>query len=414
MARRREARAASRGDNALVEVAQESQRALEAARRLFAGRDGRIALTVVLAVTAALEATFYTPDTQLPFEQQGDVALAVFFNVLTVPPLLAAARFPLLAAVGTTFCTLVLVAAPEAPLTLTGIGVFLYTIGNLVDRRGLVWGLPFLVPFLFNAMAPYDGGDPGPGSVAPLLLVAAAVLVAESMRKRSEAEAELGATQEAMAESLREQTAMEERARIARELHDIVAHHLSVIAVQSETARLTSPKLSDDARGRFEAIAQTARDALTETRRLLGVLREDAAGDAELAPQPGLDGLAELVDVARDAGANVRLIMQGKVVPLPAGIDLAAYRILQEALTNARRHAPGADVDVEIDYGESAVTLRVRDHGPGPADGELSFGHGLVGMRDRATVAGGTFSAGATEGGGFAVEATLPIAGDAV
>ena len=201
-------------------------------------------------------------------------------------------------------------------------------------------------------MAPFDGGDAGPGSVAPLLLVAAAILVGESTRKRTEAVAELDATQEAMAESVREQTAMEERARIARELHDIVAHHLSVIAVQSETARLTSPKLSADARGRFEAIAATARDALTETRRLLGVLREDVGGEADRAPQPGLEQLAELVDTARDAGANIRLILQGKVVPLPAGIDLAAYRIIQEALTNARRHAPGADVDVEVTYGD--------------------------------------------------------------
>jgi signal transduction histidine kinase len=239
------------------------------------------------------------------------------------------------------------------------------------------------------------------------------VLVGESMRKRSEAVAELGVTQEAMAESAREQTAMEERARIARELHDIVAHHLSVIAVQSETARLTSPKLSADARGRFEAIAATARVALTETRRLLGVLREDVGGEAELAPQPGLEQLADLVDTARDAGADVRLILQGKVVSLPAGIDLAAYRIVQEALTNARRHAPGANVDVEVLYGANMLTLRVRDYGAGPADGELVAGHGIVGMRDRATIAGGTFSSGATEGGGFVVEATLPTDGEA-
>jgi signal transduction histidine kinase len=244
--------------------------------------------------------------------------------------------------------------------------------------------------------------------VAPLVLVVAAALVGESRRKRWEAIAALDVTQEAMAESAREQTAMEERARIARELHDIVAHHLSVIAVQSETARLTSPKLSADARSRFEAIAATAREALTETRRLLGVLREDVGGDADRMPQPGLDRLAELVDTARDAGANIRLILQGKVVALPAGIDLAAYRIVQEALTNARRHAPGADVDVEVSYLDGTVTLRVRDYGPGPAAGELTAGHGLLGMRDRATIAEGTFSCGAAEGGGFVVEATLP------
>jgi signal transduction histidine kinase len=388
-----------------MEFAVESKSLIESTRRLFAGRDGRIALTLVLAVTATAEASVYA-------HQRSNLTPAILANVLAVLPLVAARRFPLLAAAAATFFTFVLLASPKAPLTITGIGVLLYLIGYLVVRRGLVWGLPFLVPFLLNAITPLGGGDARAESVAPLILVAAAMLVGESTRQRSVAEAELGATQEAMAETLQEQTAMEERARIARELHDIVAHHLSVIAVQSETARLTSPELSTDARDRFEAIAQTARDALTETRRLLGVLREDVAGEADRAPQPGLDQLAELVDTARDTGTNVRLVQQGKAVPLPAGIDLAAYRIVQEALTNARRHAPGADVEVEVSYGEHAVLLRIRDHGPGTGDGELLPGHGLVGMRDRATIAGGTFSAGAADGGGIVVEATLPVPDD--
>ena len=393
-----------------MELVHEGQRVLEGTRRLFAGRDGRIALTLLLAVTAAVEASLYTPGTsaEFGFEPQGDPALAVFCNVVAVLPLLAAARFPFLAAAGTTFMTLVLLGASEAPLTLTGLGVLVYTLGHLVVRRGFLYALPLLFPFLVHAMTPFDGAKAGPGSVAPLLLVIATTLIAESSRKRGEAVAALDATQEAMEDSIREQTAMEERARIARELHDIVAHHLSVIAVQAETARLTSPKVSADARGRFEAIAATARDALTETRRLLGVLREDAAGDAERAPQPGLEQLPGLIDTARDAGANIRLILQGKAVTLPAGIDLAAYRIVQEALTNARRHAPGVDVDVEVVYGTSELMLRIRDHGPGPADGTLTTGHGLVGMRDRATMAGGSFSCGPADGGGFVVEATLP------
>jgi len=389
-----------------MNLTETGQRMFTVVRRLFAGRDGRIALTLVLAVTATLEASAYT-------SRRTDLVAAILINVLAVLPLLAARRFPLAAAVATTCCTLFILGSPKTPVTVTGLGVLLYTICNLVRRRGLVWGVPFLVPFFFNAIAPIGGADTGPGSIAPLLLVAAAILVGESTRKRSEAEAEVGAAQEAMAESQREQTSMEERARIARELHDIVAHHLSVIAVQGETARLTSPDLSDDARGRFEAIAQTARDALSETRRLLGVLREDAEGETDRTPQPGLDQLGELVDTARDTGANVRLIRQGKAVQLPAGVDLAAYRIVQEALTNVRRHAPATDVDVEVSYGDDEVTLRIRDHGPGPADGELLPGHGLVGMRDRATVAGGAFTAGAADGGGFVVEATLPISGEA-
>jgi signal transduction histidine kinase len=414
MAWRREARSRSADDNGVVELARDSERLIAGARQLFAGRDGRLALTLVLAVTAAVEASLYAPDSsEFPFESEGNREAAVLLNVLAVLPFLAARRFPFLAAAGTSFVTFIILGGSDAPLTLTGLGVLLYTVGHLVVRRGLVVASLLLLPFVIHAMAPIDGSDVGLASSAPLVLVVAAMLVGESTRQRTEVAAELDATQEAMAESVREQMAMEERARIARELHDIVAHHLSVIAVQSETARLTSPRLSADARGRFEAIAKTAREALTETRRLLGVLREDVGGEAERMPQPGLDRLNELVDTARDAGANVRLILQGKVVPLRAGIDLAAYRIVQEALTNARRHAPGADVDVEVSYRADALDLRVWDHGPGPPDGELVASHGLVGMRDRATMAGGSFSCGAAEGGGFEVDVTLPLAEDA-
>ena len=214
-----------------------------------------------------------------------------------------------------------------------------------------------------------------------------------------------------MAESTHARTVMEERARIARELHDIIAHHLSVITVESEVARLTSPKLSKDAVGRFEAIASTAREALAETRRLLGVLREDNPGEADRTPQPGLDNLDNLIGKAEATGTPIRLVREGKVARLPRGVDLAAYRIIQEALTNARRHAAGAHIDVEVTYTEGALLLHVRDHGPGTRNGAAVDGHGLMGMRERATLAGGTFSAGPAEGGGFEVLATLPIGG---
>ena len=392
-----------------MEIPRETERVVEAAQRMLSGREGRIGLTLVLAATAAIEASIYTPDQpDFPFEGGGgDPAGSVLLNILAVLPLVATARFPFLAAAGASFATLIILGSTGTTVTLSALAVLLYAVGHLVARRGLFFALPLLVPFFIHAIAPFDGGGVDLASLGPFLLLVAAVLVGESSRKRIEAVTALDATQAAMAESAHEQTVMEERAAIARELHDIVAHHLSMIAVQSEAARLTSPKLSADARGRFEAIAATARDALTETRRLLGVLREDVPGDAERAPQPGLDQVATLVDTARDAGSNVRLILQGKVVELPAGVDLAAYRIVQEALTNARRHAQGADVDVEITYRDGAVQLRIRDYGPGPAD-QMIAGHGIVGMRDRAAIAGGTFSCGATEGGGFAVDVELP------
>jgi signal transduction histidine kinase len=231
-----------------------------------------------------------------------------------------------------------------------------------------------------------------------------------------------------------------ERARIARELHDVVAHHISVIAVQAETARLTTPGLPDAGAQRFAAIGDTARAGLTEMRRLLGVLREDAQTTADQAtadqdppaaeadaparagsapgpaisspvadryPQPGLAQLGDLIDEAREAsGSVVRLIVSGLVTRLDPGVELAAYRIVQEALTNARRHAPGAAVDVELRYDSDLLRLRIRDNGPGPA--ARRTGHGLLGMRERAAAAGGSLRTSDAPGGGFRIEAQLP------
>jgi signal transduction histidine kinase len=158
---------------------------------------------------------------------------------------------------------------------------------------------------------------------------------------------------------------------------------------------------------------------MTELRRLLGVLRSDAGDDAgqqadSRSPQPGLDRLDELVDGARGAGTPVRLVMAGQAGPLPPGVDLTAYRIVQEALTNARRHAPGAAVEIELRYTPDTLNLRVRDHGPagpaGPATERAeTAGHGLLGMRERAAMVGGSLRTGTAEGGGFVVEADLPI-----
>jgi signal transduction histidine kinase len=386
-------------DNGGVDLARDSERLILAARRPLATRNGRIALVLALAATAALE---------VPNSAQGDRSSAVVLNVLAVLPLMAARRFPLLSTCGTTLVTCLILGTRGAAVTVTVFGVLLYAVGQLVARRGVLIAVPLIVPFLVHAVSPLDGGDPGLLSSVPLFFVVTAMLVGALMRERSEVVTELDATQAAMAESVREQTAMEERAHIAREMHDIVAHHLSVIAVQSETARLTSAELSPDARVRFEAIAATARQALTETRRLLGVLRQDAGGDAERTPQPGFEQFNDLIDAAREAGANIRVIREGMVTELPPGIDVAAYRIVQEALTNARRHAPGAAVDVEVCFRDDVLHLRVRDYGPGPVDGEPTMGHGLIGMRDRATVAGGTLCYRAAEGTGFEVDATLP------
>jgi signal transduction histidine kinase len=164
---------------------------------------------------------------------------------------------------------------------------------------------------------------------------------------------------------------------------------------------------------RLAAIGDTARAALTEMRRLLGVLR--AGGDAEpleLQPQPGLGQLNELLDTVRDAsGAGTRLILRGRPVELDPGVELAAYRIVQEALTNSKRHAPGAAVDVELRYVDDRLELRIRDNGPGPPPAGHSTdrrGHGLLGMGERAHAVGGSLHTGPAPGGGFLVAASLP------
>ena len=270
------------------------------------------------------------------------------------------------------------------------------------------------VPFLVLALA----GHADVPAILLAVLVPAAAWAGIAQRARGEA-ARQATAREVMAGTLADHMARGERARIARELHDVVAHHISMIAVQAETARETTPGLPAAGAQRLAEIAGTARAGLTEMRRLLGVLREDAGGAAARHPQPGLPQLAELIDAAREtSGAGVRLIVSGPVAAFDPSVELAAYRIVQEALTNARRHAPGTAVDVELRYGEGTLLLQVRDNGPGPPagrpaggnghDGAGSPGHGLTGMRERATAAGGSLRTAAAPGGGFLVEATLP------
>ncbi|HEX4257879.1 MAG TPA: sensor histidine kinase [Streptosporangiaceae bacterium] len=274
-------------------------------------------------------------------------------------------------------------------------------------------GLPFLVLGLTGPVLAVTSVPPGAETHTVTVLAAALVPMAAcaglALRARSEA-TEHTAAREAIEGSLLEHTARGERARISRELHDVVAHHISMIAVQAETARLTAPGLPPATAQRLRSIGDTARDALTEMRRLLGVLREDTGDtEADRQPQPGLAQLIELLDEARAASpAGTRLIVSGLPVTLDPGVELAAYRIVQEALTNSRRHAPGAAVDVELCYADDGLRLRVRDNGPGPSPGPVSGGHGLLGMRERAAAVGGQLSTSTAQGGGFLITARLP------
>ncbi len=310
-----------------------------------------------------------------------------------------------------TFLTLL----AQDPLTRAGLAALIavcYLLGR--HRRRRVW-VPLVAPFAVYAITPFGPQHPivvsTLGQFSGVLLVAltaGAAAVGAGRRTRDEA-IDRDASTRAIADTLMEHAARGERARIARELHDVVAHHISMIAVQAETARLTTPGMPAEGVKRLYAIGSTARSALTEMRRLLGVLREDAGAESIRTPLPGLEQLNELMDQARDlGGASTRLIVRGHVVPLDPGVELTAYRIVQEALTNARRHAPGAAVDVELNFVENTLRVRVRDNGPGPrGDGPVD-GHGLPGMRERATMVGGELRVATAAVGGFLVEATLP------
>lgn len=205
-----------------------------------------------------------------------------------------------------------------------------------------------------------------------------------------------------------------ERQRIARELHDVVAHHMSMIAIQAEAAPYKVPDMHDKTRADLAEIRSTALEALTEMRRILGVLR--SAEGAETAPQPSLDRIDELVANARNTGLTVDAQVTGRPGELPPGVGLTAYRILQEALSNAMRHAPGSRVRIEVDHRPGVVRLSVVN-GPAPDGSEPTEsppggGHGLIGMRERTAMLGGELTARPTGEGGFAVAATLPLKGD--
>lgn len=201
---------------------------------------------------------------------------------------------------------------------------------------------------------------------------------------------------------------VEERARIARELHDVIAHHVSMIVLQAGAERRVLTDANASTREVLETVEQSGRSALTETRRLLGMLRGD--GSDPLAPQPGLADVPTLVGQLRDAGLPVELSIDGERRELPVGIELSAYRIVQEALTNTLKHAGDARATVHVRYGADSLELEVADDGSGGnkrADG--GGGHGLVGMRERVALYGGRFDASRRPSGGFAIRVVLPI-----
>jgi signal transduction histidine kinase len=256
-----------------------------------------------------------------------------------------------------------------------------------------------------------------PSSAVAIVLTVILLLAGTFVRSRRS-----GREQLAVAERRHEgeRALLEERQRIARELHDVVAHHMSVIAIQAEAAPYKTADPPKELVESFAEIRASALSGLNELRRVLGVLRSDTP---DTAPQPGLDDLAGLLESARNGGVTVTSAVSGTPRPLPQGVDLSAYRIVQEALSNAMRHAPRAAVQVHLHYGEAALVIEVRNDScapgtqalweqpgePGPSDGG---GHGIMGMRERAAMLGGHLEARPAPNGEFLVTAALPLGSD--
>jgi signal transduction histidine kinase len=356
-------------------------------------------LALVLGLGALIEAFAYA--------SPSDRLIAMFTNVAVVLPLAVAFRWRLPAALAG---TLLMFAPLSGAVVITASAVLaqLIVLFLVAEEFGPLISSPFALPYLLNAFFNWSGGDPDASGLLLLVAVVAALALGDMWRLRARAIVERDESRREAADSVREQAAMEERARIARELHDVAAHHISKIAIQAEVGRVADPNVSEEERVRLGEIGDTAREAMSEMRRVLGVLREDAGGEAERAPQPGLADLEALIDDARQSGSLVRFSLSGQVVPLVPGIDLMAYRIVQETLSNARLHAPGASVDVDLRYEPTRLRICVEDDGPGPSP-EPSDGHGLQGIRERVGMVGGKVRSGARDGGGFVVEAELPI-----
>jgi signal transduction histidine kinase len=259
----------------------------------------------------------------------------------------------------------------------------------------------------FNLRA---NATPWDATVAEALAVVAAWGAGELLRARRQSALAQAAAAAQLRDLSERDVAARERASIARELHDVVAHHVSMIAVRAATAPYSISGLPDPGRAAFGEIAEEARTALTELRVVLGVLRAPD-GRAESAPQPRLADLDELLSRTRRAGMDVALGVTGRRRPLPASAELCCYRIVQEALTNAGRHAPGSAVRVSLGYRPDALSVQVSscDGGLPPGPGRPAPGYGLTGLRERVEMLGGEFSAGPAAHGGFEVAARLPV-----
>jgi signal transduction histidine kinase len=296
-----------------------------------------------------------------------------------------------------------------------------YTVGAYRTGRAMRWiGVVSTAAVLvFVTVVVIVGDEEWQAIISSTVVFAAAFILGDNMRRRRERAAELIERAE-RAEFERElvatQRVQQERTRIARELHDVIAHSVSVMIIQAAAARRQITNNPQQAISVLETIEHTGRDAMSEMRRVLGVLRnDDPTGAAEgRTPQPSLVSLGDLVSATADL--PVSLHTEGDIVGLPLGVELSAYRVVQEALTNVRRHAGRVDkVDVAVVHANEALVVEVTDDGRGgsshPDSRSLEVGYGIAGMRERVSMFGGSLKAGPRPGGGWRVRATFPLPG---
>jgi signal transduction histidine kinase len=379
----------------------------------LARKYGLDALIVLAAIEGMLEVAFRRDSADAP---QSTLWFALPATAAIVLPLLWRRRFPF-AAPASVWVLGAAISFVDGRLVVFTASVYVagivaaFLLGNLGDsvqaRLGLAIAVSGAAIIAFNV----PGHAPGDVVFVPLYF-AIGWLAGFALRQRAE-QAEAAEVRAAQAERERDAAARiavaEERARIARELHDIVAHAVSVMVLQVGAVRHKLPQELAEDRDALRGVEKTGRTALAEMRRLLGAMRRNG-DDPELAPQPGLDALDTLLEQVSRAGLPARLHVDGEPAPLPRAIDLSAYRIVQEGLTNALKHARASHADVTLHYLPDGLQIEVRDDGTGLAASD-GMGSGLVGVRERVKIYGGVMTAGATPGGGFVLSARLPVEG---
>jgi signal transduction histidine kinase len=354
-------------------------------------------LAAALLLGVALQAAFLS----MP---AGDRLATLVVGGLVASSMAVRRRFPVAVGFGVQAAlvlTGLFVALPVGPVTIAWFCA-LYALVVWTSPRWFVAGVAFFaVTDIAPALVRQDGvsgvGAFTVGAVVVMVLVRRVVGDRDRRLGLAERERELA----------KREAVIGERARIARELHDVIAHHVSMMVVQAGAERRMLDAGNESTREVLTTIERVGRGALTEMRRLVGMLRGDE--EEALAPQPGIGDLASLVAQMRSAGLDVDLQMEGESRDIPVGIDLSAYRIVQEGLTNALKHAGHARTVVRVRYGVDSLELEIVDDGdPGPVEVDRG-GHGLVGMRERVALYGGTLDAGRRPAGGFAVRVLLPI-----